>query len=78
MKKLKNLIQFLNQLEERKIYYRVDKIRNDSILINVTVPGQRWEIEFLADGSIEIEKFFSDGQIVGKEELEVLFDKYSD
>lgn len=78
MKTLEELIQFINKLEERKIFFRVDKIRNESILINVTVPGQRWEIEFLTDGSVEIEKFISDGQIFGKEQLEVLFDQYSD
>ena len=54
MNTLKNLIEFLNKLEERKIYYRLNKIR-DSILVEVTVPGQKWEVEFMADGTIEIE-----------------------
>ncbi len=78
MNKLNDLIKFLNKLEERKIYYKLDKIRNESIMIEVTVPGQRWEIEFMEDGSIEIEKFISDGRLFGIEELEVLFNNYSD
>jgi len=32
-------------------------------MIEVTVPGQRWEIEFLEDGTVDIEKFISDGKM---------------
>ena len=28
-------------------------------MIEVAVPGQRWEIEFMEDGTIDIEKFIS-------------------
>ena len=77
MKTIKSLITFLETLEERGIYYKLDKIR-DSILVEVTVPGQRWEIEFMNDGSIEIEKFLSDGTIFDGDELEVLFRDFSD
>ena len=35
----------------------------DSILIEIAVPGQRWEVEFMANGKIEIEKFISGGVI---------------
>ena len=77
MKTIKPLITFLETLEERGIYYKLDKIR-DSILVEVTVPGQRWEIEFMNDGSIEIEKFLSDGTIFDGDELEVLFRYFSD
>lgn len=47
---LKELIDFLNQLEDRKIYYRLNKIRTESIMVEVAVPGQRWEVEFMDDG----------------------------
>jgi len=46
----------------RMYLFLFNKIR-DSILVEVAVPGQRWEIEFMADGTIQIEKFFSDGKI---------------
>jgi len=71
------LIEFLNKLEENKIYYRLNKIR-DSILVEIAVPGQRWEVEFFADGDIQVEKFFSDGEIKDKSELEILFNNFSD
>ncbi|NLD46083.1 MAG: hypothetical protein GX660_02635, partial [Clostridiaceae bacterium] len=58
---IKDLNSFLNKLDECKIYYKINKIRNESIMVEVTVPGQRWEVEFMDDGTIEIEKFISDG-----------------
>ena len=39
---ISDLIKFLTRLEKADIYYKLAKIR-DSILIEVTVPGQRWE-----------------------------------
>ena len=78
MSDLKDLNSFLNKLETNNIYYRLNKIRNESIMIEVAVPGQRWEIEFLEDGTIEIEKFISDKKMYDRAELEVLFRDYSD
>ncbi len=46
MDTLKGLINFLNELEEKNIYYRLNKTRDGSIMVEVAVPGQRWEIEF--------------------------------
>ena len=40
---MRNLLSFLESLEANKIYYRLNKIR-DSILVEIAVPGQRWEI----------------------------------
>jgi hypothetical protein len=44
----------------------------------VTVPGERWEIEFLGDGSVEVERFLSHGEICGEEALHELLHKYGD
>ena len=74
---IKELIDFLEKLEERKIYFKLNKIR-DSILIEIAVPGQRWEVEFMSDGSIEIEKFVSDGTIFDNKEIETLLREFSD
>lgn len=78
MDNLKDINKFLNILDDKKIYYHLNKIRTESIMIEVAVPGQRWEIEFLEDGTIDIEKFISDGSFYGKEELEVLLNEFSD
>lgn len=71
------LLEFLNELENRKIYYRLNKVR-DSLMVEIAVPGQRWEVEFFADGSIEIEKFVSEGTLYDKSELEHFFEEFSD
>ena len=73
---LAKLIDFLNRLEKAKIYFRLNKIR-DSILVEVVVPGERWEIEFMRDGSIEIEKFKS-ANMYDESELDILFRDFSD
>lgn len=39
--------EFLNKLDNKKIYYQLDKISPEGIMIEVAVPGQKWEIEFL-------------------------------
>ena len=42
-------------------------------MVCVTVPGERWEIEFLADGSVEVERFISESEIYGEDILGALF-----
>ena len=74
---MKKLFDFLSKLEENKIYYRLNKVR-DSIMVEIAVPGQRWEVEFFDDEHVEIEKFVSDGVIYNQEELEGLFNQFSD
>lgn len=73
---MNKLLLFLNKLENNNIYYKLNKVR-DSILVEVVIPGQRWEVEFFDDGHVEIEKFVSTGVIYGEEEAAELFEKYS-
>lgn len=44
---LKGFNHFLNRVEDNHIFYKISKVRRESIMVEVTVPGQRWEIEFL-------------------------------
>lgn len=74
---MNKLINFLNELEKRKIYYRLNKVR-DSVMVEIAVPGQRWEVEFFADSHVEIEKFISAGEIYGETEIEKLLRDFSD
>jgi len=54
---METLLAFLVNLEERKISYRLEHNREDSIMALIAVPGERWEVEFFADGKIEVEVF---------------------
>jgi hypothetical protein len=74
---MKKLLKFLKKLDDASIYYKLNKVR-DSILVEVVVPGERWEVEFFEDGKIEIEKFISTGTIYDSNELKNLFDNFSD
>jgi hypothetical protein len=73
-----SLITFLNKLEQKSISYTLAHNRDEAITVFVATPGERWEIEFLSDGSVEIEKFTSNGEIYGKDVLNELFARYSD
>ena len=72
------LTRFLKQLEQDKIHYTLASHRDDAIMVQVAVPGERWEIEFLGDGTVEIERFISSGEIWGEEALHGLLTRYAD
>jgi hypothetical protein len=74
----RKLTTFLKQLEEAHIHYTLACYREDAIMVLVTVPGERWEVEFLGDGLIEVERFLSNGEICGEEALRVLLTRDAD
>ena len=74
---MEQLLAFLNRLEEAKIHYRLNKVR-DAVMVEVAVPGERWEIEFFEDGHTEVERFVSDGEIRDGTALKDLFSRFSD
>ncbi|WP_056468414.1 hypothetical protein [Bacillus sp. FJAT-25509] len=73
-----DLNTFLNKLEESNIAYSLKKIRDEAIMVAIRVPGERWEVEFMDDGTVEIEKFISDRDYYDHKELETLFRDFSD
>ncbi|MFB2937503.1 hypothetical protein ACE1B6_19820 [Aerosakkonemataceae cyanobacterium BLCC-F154] len=72
------LLKLLNKLEQEKLSYTLAHHRDEAIMVTVAVPGERWEVEFLNDGSVEVEKFVSNGEIGGEEALSELFSRYSE
>jgi len=48
---LSRLASFLEELREATIHFTVRSVRPQAIMVNVNVPGERWEVEFLDDGS---------------------------
>jgi hypothetical protein len=61
------LPSFLDRLAEAGLSYTIGRYR-DSLSVTVAVPGERWEVEFMDDGRIEVERFASSGEI-GDERL---------
>lgn len=66
------LLNFLQKLEDNDIYYRLNKVR-DSIMVEIAIPGQRWEVEFMRDGEIQVEKFLTSGELLNESALVELF-----
>jgi hypothetical protein len=76
----RQFLQLLNRLDAAKIAYRLRHSRSDAIMIQVNVPGERWEIEFVDYGDevhVEIERFRSNGHIYDESMLDDLFAKHS-
>ena len=78
MAKLSKLTTFLDRLDEADIHYTLSSVREAAVMVGVTVPGERWESEFMADGDIAIEIFKSDGEIQDDSVIEDLFERHSE
>jgi hypothetical protein len=72
------LIQFLERLQRASLHYSLDTIRPNGLLVSVAVPGQRWEVEFFTDGTVEVEKFVSDGTIFDERALDELIHQFGE
>jgi len=77
MKSNREVDALLKRLNDAHIHYRLDSIRDGYRLIDVSVPGERWEIEIAEDGECEIEVFKSDGSILDRSALEDLFTRFT-
>ncbi len=71
------LTTFLDQLETAKITYTIAHHRSEAIMVLVAIPGERWEIEFFSSGSVEIERFISNGTIGDASLFSELFTAYA-
>jgi hypothetical protein len=72
------LLAFLDRLDSAKIPYKLDKHLYDSISVEVYAPGEHWEVDFLADGEIYVERFRSNGHSDDETAFEELFRLCSD
>lgn len=75
---LTNLLDFLCQLKRCNIHFTLEHNRDETIMVMIAVPGECWEVEFFADGHLDVEVFRSVNGVVGKKELERLFRDFSD
>jgi len=75
---LTTLLDFIHTLEENRIFYELHKYSHRKIMVSVTVPGERWEIEFSDDEDVDVEKFVSIGGVGDKERLAELFERFSE
>ena len=72
------LTAFVERLEQARIHYSLSHTRDDAIMVLAFAPGEYWEIEFLGDGTIDVERFRSNGHIDDESTLEELFALWAD
>jgi len=61
--RLNDILNLLRRLDTAGIYFELARPRDEALMILVAVPGERWEIEYLEDGTIEVEIFRSNGEL---------------
>lgn len=69
------LLDLLYRLKQARIHYVLSDPTEGAIMVEVAVPGERWEIELHDDGEIGVEIFVSTG-VKGAEPLESLFQRF--
>lgn len=73
-----HVLSVLRRLEAAHIHYRLERTRDDAVAIEAVVPGERWEIEFLETGEVEVEIFRSNGEILGGAAIDDLCARFAD
>jgi hypothetical protein len=72
------MLAFLERLDAAKISYTMEHSRDDAIMVVAFAPGEYWEIEFVADGDVDVERYRSDGHIDDESAFDELFNLCSD
>ena len=60
---LSDAAELCHELDRRHVAYQLLIVRDAALMVAVTLPGERWEIEFFEDGRIELERFVSQGVV---------------
>jgi hypothetical protein len=63
MTALTTAAEFCRELDRRHVAYELRIVRDEALMMSVSLPGERWELEFFDDGRIELERFVSQGVV---------------
>ena len=58
---MEKLFGFCAALDRLNVRYGMQVVRDQAVMVTLVVPGRYFEIEFFVDGSVEIERFVSEG-----------------
>jgi hypothetical protein len=61
MSALSNAAALCSYLRARQASFTLNIVRDDALLVTVALPGQLWEIEFFDDGTVELDRYVSQG-----------------
>jgi hypothetical protein len=54
---MQKLLDFVNELDKRRMPYELEHSRLDAIMVKIFGPGEYWEVEFFPDNEVEVEIF---------------------
>ena len=57
------VFEVMELLSREGVFFTLSSHRDGSVMVAVSIPGERWEIECFANGNIELEVFKSNGEI---------------
>jgi hypothetical protein len=63
------LYSLLSTLEAAHIHFTVGRYRPDTILVALTLVGERVEVDVFEDGHMEVSRFIGDENIIGDADL---------
>ncbi|MGH7966573.1 MAG: hypothetical protein ACRERD_32885 [Candidatus Binatia bacterium] len=63
------LFELLSALESARIHFTVARHRPDTVLVTLTLVGERVEVDVFEDGHMEVSRFPGSEAIVGGAEL---------
>jgi hypothetical protein len=63
------LYSLLRRLDDAHIHFTVGRHRDDTVLVTMTLVGERIEVDVFEDGHMEVSRFTGNEDIVGGEEL---------
>ena len=63
------LYDLLRDLESASIHFTIGRYREDTVMVALTLAGERVEVDVFDDGHMEVSRFLGDESIVGGEEL---------
>jgi hypothetical protein len=63
------LYSLLAELDSARLHYSISRHRLDSVMVTVTLVGERLEIVVFGDGHMEVSRFLGDEGVVGGAEL---------
>jgi hypothetical protein len=63
------LYDLLRELESASIHFTIGRYREDTVLVNLTLVGERVEVDVFEDGHMEVSRFPGSENVLGGEEL---------
>jgi hypothetical protein len=59
---IRDLVPFLNFLKENKVWFHLEHVNHEALMVTITLVGERIEIEFF-DDHIEFSRFTGDESV---------------